>query len=49
MSSEESSILEDEGTLILKQVYSTSCWQLRKNFLYVVEDLLPQDYLIGHL
>ena len=44
---EETSILEDEGILMLKQVYFSSYWQLRKNFLDLVEDLLSQDSLIG--
>ena len=32
---------------MLKQVYFSSYWQLRKNFLDLVEDLLSQDSLIG--
>ena len=44
---EETSILEDEGILILKQVYFSSYWQLRTNFLDLVEDLLSQDSLMG--
>ena len=37
---EETSIFEDEGILMLKQVYFSSYWQLRKNFLDLVENLL---------
>ena len=44
---EETYILEDEGILMLKQVYFSSYWRLRKNFLDLVEDLLSQDSLIS--
>ena len=44
---EETYIIEDEGILMLKQVYFSSYWQLRKNILDLVEDSLSQDSLIG--
>ena len=44
---EETSILEDEAILMLKQVYVSYNWQLRKKLLDLVEDLSSQDSLIG--